>query len=131
MIEKPPILSDEQINDAIWNASVKYKEVHGGRVVATAQRDADAAYYEPKIEQAKAEVFYCEQAKAEVAREIVDKLLGWTIERRTKLQDKKIGQGYSKPADVQTQQVLGGKIKAFQEMIDKLQSLKSHYLKEG
>jgi len=65
-----------------------------------------------------------------IAREILEGLLDWAIQARQNLQNKKTGQGYSKPADTQAQQVIGGKIKAFQEMIDKLQYLKDKFLKE-
>jgi hypothetical protein len=57
---KPPILSDEQFTS--WCGEHRDDKCVGCRARyiytcdAEAQRDADAAYYEPLIEQAKAEV---------------------------------------------------------------------------
>ena len=148
MKEKPDVLSDEKILEVSQITRENLEEGDDGYLttrcnVAKAQRDADVAYYEPIIKQAKQEgykqgvkdQYECqqidlEQAKAEVAGEIFEVLFNWVIERRLDLQAKKVDYESSKPKEVQSIQVIGGKIKAFQKMINKLQSLKSKYLKE-
>jgi hypothetical protein len=68
-MEKPQILSDKQIRDVIWHiwGHLDLTEIESRgvpSVIAQAQLDADVAYYEPLIQ----------QAKAEVAREIKERL---------------------------------------------------------
>jgi len=53
MKEKPDVLSDELRNLPIWTPA---SDATSFGIVAQAQRDADVAYYEPIIQQAKAEV---------------------------------------------------------------------------
>ena len=53
---------------------------------------------------------------------ILEELLAWAIEVKKEYSDKKQKQATIKPLDVQNQAVLGGKIKAFQQVIDKLRS---------
>jgi hypothetical protein len=52
---KPEILSDEQITNAIDKAIIERRNITSWRVTAQAQLDADVAYYEPLIQQAKEE----------------------------------------------------------------------------
>ncbi len=106
-MNKAPILKPDhqfEIYDSEWN------DERGRATLCEAQRDADHLHY------------------MGVVREIFEELEDWVIKRRTELQDRKTGHGYSKPADIQTQQSLGGKIKSYQEMVGKLQSLKSRFL---
>lgn len=57
--------------------------------------------------------------------EIISTMLDWAIGRRDDLRQKK-----ASLKDVQSQQSTGGKIKAYEEVIGKLQDLKSLFLKE-
>lgn len=134
MTEKiPPVLA--LIDTLTWEGRLKDRKVFRKEEIIQLikefmgdQRDADAAWYKThwtkeQIEGAKlaasASKVLCESR----IQQAKNKLLDWAIGRRQKLQGQKSGQGYSKPADIQAQQVLGGKIKAFQEMIDKLRSM--------
>jgi len=72
MTEKPPVLSDYQIEDIVQDP----REVYGAGLVAQAQRDADVAYYEPIIKEFSEAIESwqrrLEQARQDTAREIFE-----------------------------------------------------------
>jgi len=65
---------------------------------------------------------YCEARKEIQSLYLQDikRLSTWVIGKRAKLQEKKEVHTKAKPHDVQALAVLGGKIKALQQVIDKL-----------
>jgi len=54
-MNKPDVLSDEELDKAYCLADL-HTDIFGHKAIAQAQRDADAAYYEPLIQQAREEV---------------------------------------------------------------------------
>ena len=154
-MNKPPVLNDEEINK--W--CEEHRAGKGGICYVanscdvckrTIQRDADVEWYKGRVKRgllafdvdtllnpehpiykrlAELVVSMSDKICQETAREIFEEMLNWVIERRLDLQAIKVDYESSRPKEVQAMQVLGSKIKAFQEMINKLQSLKDKYLK--
>ena len=100
--KKPPIIARKTISD---NKSLEAVIV----AIITAQRDADYEYQQ------------------KVIRQIFGEILDYAELRCMALRNQKDCEICTKSTEIQKKQVLGGKIRAFQEMIDKLQSLKSKF----
>ena len=62
-------------------------------------------------------------AEAQHKQDIKD-FIEWLVSEKKNLSNKKEYQSKIMPADIQSQVMMGGKIKAFQQMIDKVSMLK-------
>lgn len=78
MTEKIPlVLSEEEVTRIIFECKGSCKDAR--LAVNVAQRDADAAHYEPLIQQAKREIFEVYDAYIKLFGEELDSLMGLAI----------------------------------------------------
>lgn len=97
------------------NTKPTYSLYEFGKDVAKAQLDAD-------LKGLQAE-------RKRIVEEILDELKIWTIDHLNKITAQREYLKATKPKDINVQIVLGSKRKAYQSLMDKLQSLKSRILK--
>ncbi len=84
-----------------------------------------AKYWDDKRQSTAQEICQLTDAECQAKiREIFEEIEDYIIESRRKLKDERDNRKKIEPNDISNQIILGSKLKAFQQVLDKLQSIK-------